>query len=186
MVTPELAQGVEMNPNDKLTPEQAEEMLMRLTRHFNEPVLPMSKYCAAFQTWAEVVERACTDPTLMRDPEYPRRQYGHAYHEHLRYILLDIRKSNLLGRMLYGGEPLRTEKCPEHGGHWDGQSMLLGCRHGCDGTGWLKTPEMVTKWLEHARKVTGFTDDAIRAMTEPPERLEREQWLEWRGHIGAQ
>ncbi len=52
-----------------------------------------------------------------------------------RYINLRVRKSNCLGRMLYSGEDLRTEKCPEHKGHWSGYNSQ--CELGCQMTGWL-------------------------------------------------
>lgn len=51
-----------------------------------------------------------------------------------------IERSSLLARTLYGGEKVRTRMCPEHKGEWDGQAMLSGCPHQCDGTGWLREP----------------------------------------------
>lgn len=54
-------------------------------------------------------------------------------------VFLDISKSNLLYRLLYCGEKLREEMCPEHKGEWNGQAMLDGCKHGCHGTGWLSS-----------------------------------------------
>jgi hypothetical protein len=54
------------------------------------------------------------------------------------HVFLSISKSNLLARVLYGGEKVRTVQCPEHKGKWNGQAMLMGCPHKCDGTGWLR------------------------------------------------
>lgn len=53
-----------------------------------------------------------------------------------------IRKSNLLYRLLYGGEPLRTQPCPEHQGVWSGIGTpdKPDCPHGCGFTGWLPNP----------------------------------------------
>jgi len=52
---------------------------------------------------------------------------------------IDIRKSNLLGRLLYAKEPLRTRLCPLHKGHYNGEAMFFEkCPHLCDGTGWLR------------------------------------------------
>jgi hypothetical protein len=61
---------------------------------------------------------------------------------------LDIGKSNLLARLLYGRQPLRTVPCPVHRGHWHGLGSLLvegpgglvevrSEECGCHGTGWL-------------------------------------------------
>ena len=59
---------------------------------------------------------------------------------------IDIRKSNLLGRLLYAKEPLRTRMCPIHKGqrtkdkgHWNRQAMFFAkCHLLCDGTAWLR------------------------------------------------
>jgi len=58
-------------------------------------------------------------------------------------LRLSIIKSCLLHRMIYLGEPLRTEKCPIHQGQWSGIKFER-CPHGCDATcgcstGWLPT-----------------------------------------------
>ena len=58
-----------------------------------------------------------------------------------RRLGLSIRKSCLLHRLVYLGEPLRTKKCPEHKGVWSGLAPVP-CPHGCDTTcgcrtGWL-------------------------------------------------
>ena len=53
---------------------------------------------------------------------------------------MDIRKSNLLARLLYAGEKVCTQKCPDHKGSWVGQG---DCHYGCDLTGWLpEKPEV--------------------------------------------
>lgn len=56
-------------------------------------------------------------------------------------LSLTIRKSCLLKRLIYGGEVLRTRKCPTHDGRWRG-IFFDPCPHGCDlacgcATGWL-------------------------------------------------
>lgn len=49
-----------------------------------------------------------------------------------------IGKSSMLDRLIYGCEPLRTEKCPKHKGRWSGlPSSPNDCPHGCGLTGWL-------------------------------------------------
>ncbi len=51
----------------------------------------------------------------------------------------DIRKSNLLGRLLFAKEPLRTQMCPTRKGHFRAEAMFLEkCSLLCDGTGWLR------------------------------------------------
>jgi hypothetical protein len=35
--------------------QQAEAMLLQLRRHFGEPVLPMSRYCSALETWGQCI-----------------------------------------------------------------------------------------------------------------------------------
>jgi hypothetical protein len=55
-------------------------------------------------------------------------------------IRLNIEKSNLLERLIYWQEPVRTVPCPEHKGRQH-TAVLCGinppCPHGCQGTGWL-------------------------------------------------
>lgn len=120
-----------MSSEEKLTEEQAQEMLVKLTKHYNQPVLPISKYCNAFRTWFDCMADAQIDTDNKSTSEF------------FRYLGVDISKSNLLYRLIYLGEELRTEKCPEHKGHWSGISFDNPCPHGCDVsdgniTGWLK------------------------------------------------
>ena len=112
-------------------------MLRQLAEHFNEPVLPMSQYCSAFRTWAGCIVE------LNESAPKGSMEHGSSYYEHLHTILRDITKSNLLSRLLYGGEKLRTRRCPKHDGSWRGISYPDDkCPHGCDATdgnrcGWL-------------------------------------------------
>ena len=60
--------------------------------------------------------------------------------ESANYTFLQIRKSNLLARLLYEGETLRKQRCPEHKGKWSG---IEGgpdsvCPHKCQLTGWIQ------------------------------------------------
>lgn len=115
----------------KLTDEEVAEMLNKLSEHFREPVMPVSHYCRAIGAWFDAITK------LNRDAENKpfRMRQGHTYWQHLRHVKRDILKSNLLGRLIYGGEKLRTEECPDHKGRWTGG--LDDCVHGCQGTGWL-------------------------------------------------
>jgi hypothetical protein len=106
-------------------------MLKLLTEHFQQPVLPMRRFCAAISQWFRCIEELNTDPE-----EEKQWCQGNEYWMHLRKIETDIQKSNLLYRLLYVGEKFRTEKCPAHKGHLTfAQEQVEGCT--CDGTGWV-------------------------------------------------
>ena len=108
-----------------LTDAEADGLLAKLTEHFREPVMPVSRYCAALSTWRALrVQQSLTPDSLLRSVETA------------------IRKSNLLYRMIYCGEKPRTVECPAHKGHWNGPAT--GCAEGCGGTGWLPEPRRVT------------------------------------------
>lgn len=113
----------------KLSDAEVDRMLVELRAHFGEPVLPMSRFCSAIETWMMAIEALAQETA---DDEW---RQGYEYHTHLTQIRVDIHKSNLLARLLYGGESLRTQRCPLHKGRWSGTGM--GCSHGCGGTGWL-------------------------------------------------
>jgi hypothetical protein len=69
-------------------------------------------------------------------------EHDRPYFRFLDQIRNDMRKSNLLGRLLYAKEKFRTRMCPVHKGHWDGNAMLIDkYPHLCDGTGWLRERE---------------------------------------------
>lgn len=54
-------------------------------------------------------------------------------------VRLMVSKSNMLARLIYGGEHARTEMCPEHQGRWSGIEFDENvCPHGCQLTGWLQ------------------------------------------------
>lgn len=114
-----------------LTPEQAEAMLKRLSRHFRQPVLPIRRYCDALCLYADILSEQCAPGRS----EHPR---GEGYVHLLQGTIRDIRKSNLLARLLYAREKLRTRPCPEHKGQWSG---IDECPYGCGSTGWLPEPE---------------------------------------------
>lgn len=170
-----------MDTEPKLTDEEAKALLARLSRHYGEPVMPVSRYCRALRDWQRVLaERA----TRLRDQLFPdlqldwrdkdneeRREnankaYGAALrnpyaegHPHPAHKYVELRqfesaydqvtdvfrqitKSNLLARLLYNGEKLRTRECPEHKGKWSGIEWTDNrCPHGCQLTGWLPEPE---------------------------------------------
>lgn len=106
-----------------IPPEEVEEMLAELSAHFGEPVRPVSHYCKALDAWGKVAD--------IKD---------------YRSIRAEIMKSNLLARMIYGGEKLRTKQCPRHHGVWFGVPGMIECEYDCGGTGWLMEPEDVERY----------------------------------------
>lgn len=114
--------------------QEAQELCRRLEKFYGEPVLPLSRFCHAVETWMDCIVKNNTDPELSESG-----YHGRDYHQSLAQMRIDIRKSNLLGRLLYAKEPLRTRMCPIHKGHWSGDAMFFHpCPHLCDGTGWLR------------------------------------------------
>jgi hypothetical protein len=125
--------------DEKLTNDEAEALLKKLSRHFREPVLPMRRYCDGLRTWADcIVELNAPGRTFGRDYGEESYKFGASYAGDLAHILRDISKSSLLARILYGGERLRTRPCPEHQGKWSG---IGSCPYGCGDTGWIQEPE---------------------------------------------
>ena len=115
--------------------EEAREQLKRLEDFYGVPVLPLRSFCNGMSTWMDCIIRNNTDPELTRGGT----QHGGKYCEALGQMRIDIMKSNLLGRLLYAKEPLRTRMCPVHKGHYSGEAMFFQkCLHLCDGTGWLR------------------------------------------------
>ncbi len=101
--------------------EEAHELLGRLEQFYGEPVLPLGNFCRAMELWMDCIVNNNIDPALIQEGI----NHGQKYFESLEFMRIDIRKSNLLGRLLYAKEPLRTRMCPIHKGHWNGQAMFL-------------------------------------------------------------
>lgn len=115
-----------------MTDEEAEAMLEKLSRHYNEPVMPVKRYCSALETWAKCIVELNEKPTK-------GFKQGYDYYKHLYKVFRDIKKSNLLWRLIYEGEELRTEPCPQCNGEWNGQVMIgtQKCQSACEDIGWL-------------------------------------------------
>ena len=121
-----------------------------------ERSITREEYIRAFETWASVAEltdderddltRALAAFRALPDDGVPVPvadlcREATPLIEDARGLGLSIHKSCLLHRLVYLGEPLRTERCPVHGGEWSGLSPVP-CPHGCDATcgcrtGWL-------------------------------------------------
>lgn len=75
--------------------------------------------CDRLETWARA----------LIDNDHPES-------ENVRHVFLLIRKSSLLARLVYGGEQLRTVRCPKHDGRWSGLPCD-GNDCACGLTGWI-------------------------------------------------
>lgn len=82
--------------------------------------------------------------------------------EQIDYVFLQIQKSSLLARLLYDGQPLRTEPCPKHQGTWSG---IGPCRHGCGSVGWLPTEAMLAKTTKEEWEATIVNNEKWLAMS---------------------
>jgi hypothetical protein len=115
-----------------LTAEQVAELEDALTRHYGERVAPVSKVCAAIGDYVTALREGGEDGPYSGSAAEAIREHGPV-------LLFFARKSNLLWRLIYLGQPLRTQKCPEHRGHWSGCDVpgTCACQVGTDVTGWL-------------------------------------------------
>lgn len=154
---------------EPLTPEQAEAMLKQLSEHYRTPVMPVSRYCASLQAWrraqSDRVARLRANTFLgiegppddlqtqaAKDSYWAWKKSGSYGYQELRELEVEllaidnlnrrVLKSNLLARLIYGGEKIRTRMCPKHKGVWSGMPSS-NCEHGCQHTGWLPEPEAV-------------------------------------------
>ena len=115
--------------------EEAREQLKRLEDFYGVPVLPLRSFCDGISIWMDCIVKNNTDLELTKGG----MQHGYKYYEALTQMRIDIMKSNLLGRLFYAKEPLRTRMCPVHKRHYCGEAMFFQkCPHLCDGTGWLR------------------------------------------------
>lgn len=113
---------------EKLTPEQANELRDVLTKHYRCRVATVTEYCEALREWARVMVESGYAPEVG---------------EMAGKVMFLLYKSNLAARLVYMGEPVRTEKCPKHDGRWSGchwhddPEDICECETGNNTTGWL-------------------------------------------------
>lgn len=123
-------------------PDWVEQFEKALADHYKEPVRPVSHYCNALTSWRRAVLEA--DERGDYENDGGMQSVATTLRETAMPLDLAIRKSNLLYRLIYLGEPLRSEPCPEHKGHWSGCAYGDGvCEHcmaGMDVTGWVAKP----------------------------------------------
>jgi len=94
----------------KLTDEEAKEMLEKLSRHFWASAWRMKVERA--KALAESKPESCI---AAEDLEYSEK-----FADEIGHVFMMIDKSNLLARLIYEDESLRTEMCPIHKGIWSG------------------------------------------------------------------
>jgi hypothetical protein len=125
-----------------LSAELVAEYTDALTRHYGEPVRPVSQYCQAFADWrraiGEKVKRIRAGEERCPWGDEGWEEICGAYDR----VTTAIPKSNLLARLIYGGERLRSKPCPEHHGRWSGcvfsaDEITCGCGASANITGWL-------------------------------------------------
>lgn len=108
----------------------------------------VSKYDQGWKSLAHSDKLAAKTERCLYCLETPGRRYDYAEAKRIAeaasVLQIPIAKSNLLHRLIYIGEPLRTKKCPEHQGRWSGcdwnfdeDKPVCECTSGLNITGWL-------------------------------------------------
>jgi hypothetical protein len=135
--------------DDEMTDEEAKALLAKLEKHFREPVMPVRQYCAALNLWASAQRDKATRLAEIENPgpyEIESAKDAARFANEVGHVFLQIEKSNLLHRLIYQRESLRTEACPVHKGKWSGcvwDDKPCGCQgvqaggFGSNVTGWL-------------------------------------------------
>jgi hypothetical protein len=128
-----------------LSEETVKELEDILMRHYGEAVHPVSRYCKKLREYSQAINALADTNEELPEGEY--RSYGVFHNEEelqlaargLGTALFWAHKSNLLWRLLYNNETLRTRECPEHKGHWCGCQWPAPecCSVGHDVTGWV-------------------------------------------------
>ncbi len=114
-----------------MTDEEAEALLKQLSDHYKQPVMPVQRYCDALRAWENVLWQNADTQEIAKAASA---------------TFMAIVKSNMLSRLIYDGEKVRTRKCPIHDGHWSGCrwdepfcdcQMMENGEYGSNVTGWL-------------------------------------------------
>lgn len=92
------------------------------------PQVPVSRFCESLKAWAAAVAETERGQAVAANAGHlvafgPERDQRLArVPELVAELQLPMMKSNLLYRLIYLGEPLRTTRCPTHQGRWSGCS----------------------------------------------------------------
>lgn len=117
-----------------------EELVVELNRRTGDVYRPIRWVCDRLAIYCRALRDGGEDGPFGPDEAEALRQYGER-------IVFIASKSNLLGRLLYDGEPLRTEPCPVHKGRWSGCPFPGDAEHDCECmhygnlTGWLPSED---------------------------------------------
>lgn len=141
-MTPDLARALLMGKWKRRKVTEADVAAFLEKWEEQEPVMPVSMVCDAFRSWQDAMQNA---PDNERAPSMKASLLEMA--NKAGGVFFAIGKSNLLWRLLYLGERLRTKPCPVHRGHWSGcvgSKAQTGCGGAClsgnNVTGWLPEP----------------------------------------------
>jgi hypothetical protein len=115
-----------------------------LRKHYGDVIVPLNRVCNAIFEWLRVIH----EEHLETEDDGSRDEALHAIAKAVDLIggstlsvSIMARKSNLLARLIYANQKVRTKKCPEHKGHWSGYYSIsegpCECCDGLDITGWL-------------------------------------------------
>jgi hypothetical protein len=108
---------------NKLTDADAKAMLEKLARHFGESVMPVGQYCVALNLWASALRDKAERLAAIAEPTEVEKDDAKAavdFANAVGGVFMQITKSNLLHRLIYQCESLRTKMCPVHEGRWSG------------------------------------------------------------------
>jgi hypothetical protein len=127
-----------MHHLDKETREHYEH---ELEKHYGEPIWPISDFCDRLGLYIQALKEGREDKRAFYTSSPYSKEITDFLIDNGPTIITFARKSNLLFRLLYLRQPLRTKKCPKHQGHWSGCKFGLDgceCQVGFDVTGWLE------------------------------------------------
>ena len=113
----------------------------QLAQHYGQPVRPVSEVCNGIYAWLDVLADQHTGRGIENGRSHALTSIGTAWKENKSMVLTSAAKSNLLFRLLYLGEDVRTQACPVHAGEWSGYTgtpeSTCRCQSGANFTGWL-------------------------------------------------
>lgn len=120
--------------------QTSEEEIDKFLQRFKEgaPVMPVNFFCDFLKEWHSLIGQVPPEEDA-QEKTYREDKYGK-----IQYVFIQIMKSNLLSRTIYGGEKPRQTPCPVHKGRWSGCRLTedMECKGACaDGsnvTGWLR------------------------------------------------
>jgi hypothetical protein len=110
----------------------SDELVAELSRRHRKPVMAVEKYCEAMNIWWRVFMEKFHKQYKADKARGGTGTSDGLSMESLRWVHLSIRKSNLLYRLIYLGEKLRTRPCTTPHGRTNDV-----CKD-CDGTGFLR------------------------------------------------